>query len=289
VRIGAHLSISRGFAAMARSAEKMGCETVQVFTRSPRGGPAKPLDPVDVRKMASVLTGAGIGPLIVHAPYYVAPASEKPDIGELAIQIIAEDCIRAAELGAGYVVVHAGHNRDAAPGAGPGTVARRLVEAAARLGRPARGRVEILLENGAGARGDAAGDLLDWSTSILMAADAGAPVAACLDTAHLWAAGVSLAPHEVDGLVELLDRIHILASLRVVHLNDCSSKPGGGRDRHDHIGEGDIPLDTFRALLGHHALASLPGIVETRDDDGALQRDVETLRRLRGERGAGAK
>lgn len=280
MRVGAHLSIARGYAAVARSAVETGCETVQVFTRSPRGRAAKPLDPVDVRKMRRALSSAGIEPLIVHAPYFVAPASEKPDVGELAVQIIAEDCLRAGELGAPYVVVHAGHHRGG--GSGPALVARRLAQAAGSArAAGVSGGVEILLENGPGSRGDAAGNLDDWAAAVKAARESGAPVGACIDTAHLWAAGVDLSPGAVDGLVSRLGRLGILDVLRVVHLNDCSSRPGGGRDRHDHIGEGDIPLETFRLLLRCPSLSSLPAIVETRDEDGLLRRDVEMLKGLR--------
>lgn len=280
MRVGAHLSIARGYSAAARSAVEMGCETMQIFTRSPRGRAAKPLDPADVRKMCRTLSSAGIEPLIVHAPYFAAPAGESPDVGELAARIIAEECLRAGELGAPYVVVHAGHHRDG--GSGPALVARRLTEAAgvARAAGVSAG-VEILLENGPGARGDAAGNLDAWAAALRAARESGAPVGACIDTAHLWAAGVDLSPGAVDGLGSRLRHLGILEVLRVIHLNDCSSRPGGGRDRHDHIGEGDIPLETFRLILRCPALSSLPAIVETKNRNGLLRRDVEMLKDLR--------
>lgn len=285
MRVGAHLSIARGYAAVALRAIEMGCETVQVFTRSPRGRAAKPLDPADVGKMRRTMASAGIAPVIVHAPYFVAPAADEQEVGELAVRIIAEDCLRAVELGAAYVVVHAGHYRGPEAGSAPGLVGRRLrlaAEAADDLAGASCG-VEILLENGPGARGDAAGSLDGWAEAVATARDLGAPVGACLDTAHLWSAGVDLASQTLDGLLARLDRLGILHVLRVIHLNDCSSRPGGGRDRHDHIGEGDIPLETFRLLLGRPSLSSMAAIVETRDDHGLLRRDVETLKRLRRE------
>jgi deoxyribonuclease-4 len=267
---------------MAKSAAEMGCETVQVFTRSPRGRSAKPLDPADVETMHRVFASAGIEPLVVHAPYFVAPASEKPEIAQLAVQIVAEDGVRAARLGARYVVVHAGHRKGEASG-GPAAVAGRILEAAAQLeqaGVP-DGAVELLVESGAGGRGDAAGTLEHWAEILEAIEQSGKAAGACLDTAHLWSAGVDLNPDALEALLARLDSLGILRRLRVVHLNDCSSRPGSGRDRHDHIGEGEIPLRTFQLLLQHTLLRRLPGIVETRAERGGLERDVHTLKQLR--------
>lgn len=317
VRVGAHLSIGRGFGAMARVAVEMGCETVQVFSRSPRGGAAKRLDPADLAKMKGVLEGAGIGPLVVHTPYFVAPASHSEEVGELATRMIVEDGVRAAALGAPYVVVHAGHYRGEGGRCGAEMVARRVgaairqlmedggdVEGGGGAGGAGRGPCPlVLVENGAGGRGDAAGSLEDWAMCLHLMRAEGLPVGACLDTAHLWGAGWDLGAGGGDGdcapggdggsdegdvqrLVRKLGGLGVLGLIKVLHLNDSSADRGSRRDRHEHIGDGQIPLHVFRSVLREPSFAGLPGIVETSPDDGALARDIALLKELRGGDGA---
>jgi deoxyribonuclease-4 len=292
MRIGAHLSISGGFAAMAGRARAMGCEAVQVFSRSPRGGPAKPISATDAAAMKATFGEAGIGPLIVHAPYYAIPASEREELGELAVEIIAEDCRRAAALGAGYVVVHGGSSRDPEPAAGLGAVVAR-VTAAARAAGPlvdAAG-VRVVLENG-GTRTDALHDLSDWAAALDLLENSGVAAGACLDVAHLWAAGHDLSPRGLAALLRRLEDLGVLSRLRVVHLNDSSAEHGSMLDRHEHIGQGLLPPELFAQLLTEPRLEGVAGIVETDGRPEDVARDLRLLKELRssgaGRAGGGA-
>ncbi|MDP2871857.1 MAG: TIM barrel protein [Bacillota bacterium] len=321
VRVGAHVSIGRGFAAMARAAAEIGCESVQVFTRSPRGGAAKKLDPADLAKMKRVFEGAGIGPLVVHTPYFVAPASHKEEVGELATRMIVEDSIRAQALGAAYVVVHAGHYKGEAGRRGPEMVALRVGAAIRELsgaggggstgggGRGGDGGPDgcpggkcplVLVENGAGGTSDASGRLEDWAECLHLIRAEGLPVGGCLDTAHLWGSGweFDLAdsgePDDDDAgagrgpgreavrrLIAKLEELDVLSMVKVLHLNDSCADRGSCKDRHEHIGKGQIPLEAFRALLRQPSFAGVPGIVESSPDDGALAADMVLLKQLR--------
>lgn len=283
MRVGGHLSISRGFAAMAREAERIGCEAVQVFTRSPRGGPAKALDEADINLMQRTFVGAGIGPLVVHTPYFVSPANEKEEVGALATQMIVEDGIRAARLGAPFVVVHAGHRKKGEPHEATAAVVDRIGSAVRTLesAPETAGKVLVLLENGAGGRGDAAGSLRLWAACITGASEAGFPLGGCLDTAHLWGAGWELDPARVELLVTAIEDAGILDRLHVIHFNDSSAAAGSRMDRHVHIGDGVIPLPVFSALLQDPRLGGVVGIVETDPADNGVARDVDTLKRLR--------
>jgi len=283
---------------MAREAQSIGCETAQVFTRSPRGGPARPIDPEQATAMRATLGQADIAPLIVHVPYFVAPASERDDLGQLAIDMVNEDCHRAATLGAPYVVVHAGYRRQGGPAQGVAAVVERLGAAARAVeAHPATGgQVQIVLENGAGGRGDAAGSLAMWAECLLTLHQLGLPVGGCLDTAHLWGAGWQLgvspaeisdpatqtwAPGAATHLLDTIERAGVLRLLRVLHLNDSAADYGSHRDRHEHIGRGRIPMSFFAALLGDPRVAGIPGIVETDPAAGGVALDLETLRLLR--------
>jgi len=287
IRIGGHLSISRGLAALARNAVASGCEAVQLFSRSPRGGPAKALDPADVQAMQQTLQGAGIGPLIVHCPYYVSPAHDRPDLGELATEIIADDLGRAAILGASYIVVHAGHSKRGDAASAASAVALRVATAVERhlssdgvSADPARAPL-VLIENGVGGRGDAAGTLEAWAACVHGVLARGFPAGGCLDTAHMWGAGWDLSADSVDVLLERLAALDILDKLKVIHFNDSSADPGSRRDRHEHIGQGQIPLEVFRRLLRDSRLSGRVGIVETDPADNGIARDVSALSKLR--------
>ncbi len=287
MRVGGHLSIGRGFSVMAREACRIGCESVQVFTRSPRGGAAKPLDESDVAQMRETLEGADIGPLVVHTPYFVSPANDKQEVGALATQMIVEDGIRAARLGAPYIVVHAGHRKKGEPEDATRAVVQRIGDAVRVLESEPEtaGKVLVLLENGAGGRGDAAGSLMLWAACIKGASEAGFPLGGCLDTAHLWAAGWDLDPVRTERLVTAIEDAGILERLRVVHFNDSSVEAGSRKDRHVHIGDGVIPLPVFSALLGDPRLDGVAGIVETDPAGGGVARDVATLKQLRASAG----
>lgn len=324
--------------------------------------------------MWKTFEGAGIGPLVVHTPYFVAPASHKEEVGGLATRMIVEDVRRARELGARYVVVHAGHYQpgsgaggggvgsavrakggagaEAGAGAGVawpgggaeayggigagsgsrggsgpemvacrvGAALRELAEegfgdggggvggsggsggstggsrgsgrgagegpdVAGRVGSGQGGEPLVLVENGAGSKGDASGTLERWAMCLHLLRAEGLPIGGCLDTAHLWGSGWDLAAGDGEAGVELLiqelSKLDLLGLIKVLHLNDSSAERASGKDRHEHIEDGVIPAGAFRRLLREPAFAGLPGIVESSPDDGKLARDMVVLKRLR--------
>jgi len=248
--------------------------------------------------MRATMAQADIAPLVVHVPYFVAPASERDDLGQLAIEMVGQDCHRAAALGAPFVVVHAGYRRQGEPAEAVAVVIERIGAAArAVAAHPATSdRVEILLENGAGGRGDAAGSLAMWAECILALRQLGLPVGGCLDTAHLWGAGWALgvdpaemsdtddqnwAPVAAAHLLDTIEQAGVLCFLRVMHLNDSAAEYGSRRDRHEHVGRGRIPELFFAALLRDPRVAGIPGIVETDPAAGGVALDVKTLKLLR--------
>jgi deoxyribonuclease IV len=124
-----------------------------------------------------------------------------------------------------------------------------------------------------------------WADCVKGIAEKGHPIGACLDTAHLWGAGWDLQPDNVTLLVDAIEGSGILPYLRVIHLNDSSAEAGSRRDRHEHIGDGIIPLRVFKSLLTEPRLAAVAGIVETDPAEEGVARDVQTLKRLRSPEG----
>lgn len=266
---------------MARRARRLGCETVQVFSRSPRGGKASPLDPVDVSLMRETLEEHSIRPLVVHVPYFLNLASRDEGKRRVSVDILIEDLARTEAIGGKYLVTHLGHLSPDEASESPEAVARVALSVNEAL-ETYRGPVKILLENTAGQ-----GREIGWRFEVLGAMLESLPqdrVGACLDTCHAFAAGYDLSsPPAVERTLREFDRLVGLERLGVVHMNDSRGDLGSHVDRHEHIGQGKIGSEGFRAILSTTLLPDdIPGILETpQDSPEADERNVKVLKGLR--------
>jgi len=282
MRFGVHLSIQGGISKMAQAAVQLGCETVQVFSRSPRGGKAKPLDPVDISKSDALLKANDIRPLIVHAPYFVNLASIESSKRDYSVEVLSEDLHRAEVLGARFVVTHIGHKQKEEDDESQDALERALGsirEVLSSYSGPAR----LVLENSAG-QGQEIGCTFE-ALGFLVKSLPPERVGACFDTCHAFARGYELSdPAKVESTLLSFDGIVGLERLDVVHLNDCKRGLGSRVDRHFHIGQGEIGLEGFRAVINSKLLPpDLPGIMETpKDSEDADKINLSTVRMLRG-------
>jgi len=278
VRFGAHLSIRDGWPEVARRAAQLGCEALQVFSRSPRGGKAKELDPAEADTFQRLRAGSDIAPLAIHVPYFVNLAAEVEDKWEYSVEVLAQDLRRGLLLGASFIVTHAGHS-----GPDRDRSVQRVALAVDRALAGAPPGVMVLLENTCG-RANELGAAFEELSRIAGRLEDGRRVGFCLDTAHAFAAGYDLASHRgLESCLDDLQRWCGLERLRLLHLNDAVHALGSRRDRHAHIGQGQIGLDGFRRLVNHPALARLAGMLETPvDSDAGYATDLRTLWELRG-------
>jgi len=276
VRIGLHVSIAGGLARACARARALRCETIQLFTRSPRGWQAPPLDPEGAAAFRSGTGAAGIAPVFVHAPYLVNLAAADRGLAARSRRMLVEELDRAGAIGALGVVVHPGRSPDRAQGLA------RVTREVSRVIRHSRAGTLLLLENTAGARTDIGSRFEELAAVI-----AGVPnrdrLGVTLDTAHLFAAGYEVHTRAgLDATLRDFDATVGLGRLHLLHLNDSRFPLASGRDRHWHIGRGEIGLDGFRAVVNHPLLRHLPGILETpraaATDD---RRNLAALRRLR--------
>ncbi len=279
VRIGCHLSIAGGFKMAARRAVELGCETLQVFSRSPRGGKARPLDDQDVREFREVLASAGIHPAVVHAPYYINLATGDPVAVDYTREIVADDLRRAQALGASYVVSHMGHSdRDDAQA----VVARMLDSIFDACGG---NDVLLLLENTAG-QGKEIGQSFGYIAGVIERSSHPERAGFCFDTSHAFGAGYDVAT--ARGLDQTFKEIAAtvgLSRLKVIHTNDSKDPLGSHRDRHEHIGKGLIGRQGFRSFLSRPEVSGLPAILETPlSTYEANKMNLEELFALRGAR-----
>ena len=268
-------------AKMAQRAVDLGCEAVQIFSRSPRGGNARELSEPDVAQMKAIFEASDIWPLVVHVPYFLNLASSDPDKVGYSRDVLVEDLNRAEMLGARYVITHLGHKAkdEAADSVEP--LDRVVSSLEDVLGRYA-GPVKILLENTAG-QGQEIGTSFEDFAAILASLPEDR-VGACLDTCHAFAGGYDLrTPEGVGSVLTRFDETVGLSNLGALHLNDCKSELGGHLDRHEKIGLGTIGTSAFDALINSRALPfDLPGLLETPfdtlDDAKASVEAVKSLR-----------
>ncbi len=277
MRFGFHISISGGFSKVVERAKAKGCDTIQLFSRNPRGWRYSPLKDSEVEKFKRDKEVSGIDPVFTHLPYLPNLASPDPNLLRISTLSLKEELKRAEILDAGFIVVHIGARLNSS-----------LEEAIARISdsinttfNDLKNNVILLLENTAG-EGSEVGDKLSVIGSVIDRIEDKDRVGVCLDTAHAFEAGYDLSIKKGldDTLKELGDTIG-LDRLYLLHLNDSKTPLGSHRDLHWHIGDGYIGLEGFGNIVNHPLLLHLPGIMETpRKDDRDDIKNMRTIKEL---------
>ena len=277
--LGAHCSVAGGMPNSIARATSLGCTAAQVFVKNAAQWRWRELEEEEVAAFRAAHAGSAVGPLVAHASYLINLCGTDPLILERSREALADELARCARLGVMGLVLHPGAHLGAGEEAGVERVAASLDAVLAELpGAPVR----VLLENTAG-QGSCMGHRLEHLAAIRDRVAEPARVGICLDTCHAFAAGYAL--HEPAGYEEMFAEIEErigLAALGCMHLNDSLRPFGSRRDRHAHIGEGEIGLGAFARLLQDPRLAAVPMIIETEtgDDLEGHRRDLETLRGL---------
>lgn len=83
---GCHLSSAKGFEAMGKNALKLGADTFAFFTRNPRGGNAKAIDPADAARFRELAAKHHFGKIVAHAPYTLNPCGAKEEVRDFAFR-----------------------------------------------------------------------------------------------------------------------------------------------------------------------------------------------------------
>lgn len=276
--VGCHLSTSGGFEAMGKTALSIGATTFAFFTRNPRGGKARPIDPDDVAALRSLMEANGFGKLVAHAPYTMNLCSAKAETVDFARRAIADDLERMEMLPGNYYNFHPGSH--VKQGAERGV--ELIVEGLNATIEPGM-RTTVLLETMAG-KGTEVGRSFEELARIIDGVDHDESLGVCLDTCHVWDAGYDIVD-DLDGVLDEFDRVVGLDRLRALHLNDSKNPCGSHKDRHEKIGEGHIGEAAFSAVVTNPRLFGLPMILETPND---LLGYSEEIAMLRGYAGKGA-
>ena len=258
--IGCHLSISKGYLVIAQEAVSLGANTFQFFTRNPRGGKAKAIDPADVEAFNGFAAAHGIDRILAHAPYTLNPASATEKTRDFAHLALAEDLARMENTPGQLYNMHPGSHVGQGVDVGIELIADALNEAL----RPEQ-TTTLLLETMAG-KGSEVGGRFEELAAITERVELRDKMGVCLDTCHVWDAGYDIAG-DLDGVLREFDQIIGLDRLHAIHLNDSLNPRGARKDRHARIGEGFIGFDALSAVTRHPLLRSLPFYLETPQED----------------------
>lgn len=258
--IGCHLSIAKGYRAIAEEAVSLGANTFQFFTRNPRGGKAKAIDPADVASFLDYAADQGIKRILAHAPYTLNPASATEKTRDFARMALAEDLARMENTPGQLYNMHPGSHVGQGVDVGIDLIAAALDEALR-----SEQTTTLLLETMAG-KGSEIGGRFEELAAIIERVGLRDKVGVCLDTCHVWDAGYDIAG-DLDGVLREFDEVVGLDRLRAVHLNDSLNPRGARKDRHARIGEGFIGFEALSAVTSHPLLRDLPFYLETPQEE----------------------
>lgn len=273
ITIGCHLSASKGFAAMGRTATKIGANTFAFFTRNPRGGNAKAIDAADAQKLRDHMSEHGFGKLVAHAPYTLNLCSAKPDVIDFARRAMAEDLERMEYLPGNYYNFHPGSHVGQGANAGIDLICAGLDQVL----QPGQ-QTTVLLETMAG-KGSEMGRTFEEIERIIEGCAKSDLLGVCLDTCHVWDGGYDIR-EDLDGVLNEFDRVIGLERLCALHLNDSKNPRASHKDRHEKIGQGHLGIDTFAAVVTHPKLCDLPMILETPNELDGYAAEIAQLRAL---------
>lgn len=269
--IGTHMSIAKGLAKTAENVVKMNANTMQIFSRNPRGSNFKTPDVKEVEEFQRIRREHGFGPLLAHAPYTMNLASDKPEVYDFACTVIREDIARMDALGIENIVFHPGSHTGIGSEAGIRNIIKGLNQAIT-----GREKITVLLETMSG-KGTEIGYRFEELKKIRDGADHPERIGVCLDTCHVFAAGYDIV-ESLDDVLEEFDRVLGLELLRAVHLNDSMMPFGSRKDRHATVGDGEIGVDALLRVIRHPALRDLPFYLETPLDDAGHKEEIQRIK-----------
>jgi deoxyribonuclease-4 len=275
MRFGFHISIAGGFTKVVERAKARDCQTIQFFSRNPRGWKYSPLDKKEVEEFRSSIKSTDLSPIFLHMPYLPNIASLNSKFYNRSVDSIAEDLKRADQLGVQYLIIHIGHRLESSEDEAIEAVSRGINQAFEKV----RNSIILLMENTAG-QGTEIGYKFEQIKKIIDQVEQNQRMGVCLDTAHSFEAGYDLSKKEgIERTLESFDQMIGLKRLHLLHLNDSKTPLGSRKDRHWHIGEGYIGLEGFRYLIHHPLLQHLPGIMETPRTD--TEEDLKNMKVIR--------
>jgi deoxyribonuclease-4 len=257
ILLGANVSVAKtGLLAAVEETIRYSANTYMIYTRSNRGGKARPIEQFNRDKGLELMKENGIVDPVVHLSYLVNLASPKEDTWEYGVSVLTEEIARVEYLGFRYIVMHPGSH----VGEGESYAIQRIAEALNSI-LTGNENLTICLETMAG-DGSKVGNSLEQIAEIISLVKHKDKLGVCIDTCHNYSYGYDIV-NDFDGFLQKFDDIIGLDRLKVAHINDSKTPFNSRKDRHANIGEGSIGLEAIKRIVHHEVLRGIPQILET--------------------------
>lgn len=273
LNIGCHLSSSKGFYHMGEESLSIDANTFQFFTRNPRGGSAKDIDPQDAQKLNELMKEKRFAKILAHAPYTLNACAKVESIREFAHNTMLDDLKRMEFVPGNMYNFH------------PGSHVEQGIETGIKLISDQLNAIlwedmhtTVLLETMAG-KGSEVGSRFEELREIIDRVELKDKMGVCLDTCHVYDAGYDIVG-DLDGVLTQFDKIIGLERLQAIHINDSKNPFKSHKDRHEKIGEGSIGTEAFERIINHPALRDLPFFLETPNDLEGYAAEIKLLKSL---------
>ncbi len=270
IYIGNHLTSSKGFLAMGKMATELDADTFAFFTRNPRGGAAKQINPEDAQALVQYLKEHQFGKLVAHAPYTMNVCAAKEEVKEFAWNVLKEDLDRMDYVPGNYYNFHPGsHVKQGAD------VAIPFIADAINTALREEHTTTVLLETMAG-KGTEVGRTFEELRAIIDRIELKEKIGVCFDTCHVWDGGYNI--EDIDAILSKFDEVIGIERLKAVHLNDSKNVVGAHKDRHEKLGLGEIGDEILKKVVTHPLLQNKPFILETPNDDEGYKLEIAKVR-----------
>lgn len=272
LKIGSHLSASKGFVQIAKDALKIGANTFQFFTRNPQGGQARALDLKDIADFLQIAEENHFAQFVAHAPYTLNPCSDNLKTREFAELVFKDDLERMSHFPHNYYNFHPGSH----VGQGVEKGIEMIADLLNKILYPSL-ETTVLLETMSG-KGSEVGSKFEELAEIMARTTLQNKLGVCLDTCHVYSAGYDIV-NNLDSVLEEFDCIIGLNKLKAIHLNDSKVDFNSHKDRHECIGQGTIGAETLCRLIVHPKLQNIPFILETPNDLDGWAQEIAFLKK----------
>ena len=272
LNIGCHLSASKGYLHMGKEAVSIGANTFAFFTRNPRGGSAKAIDPEDVKAFLEYAKAHDFATLVAHAPYTLNACSDKAQTREFALNTMRDDLMRMEYTPNQYYNFHPGSHVGQGVEVGIDLIVKQLNAVLTK-----DMTTTVLLETMAG-KGSEIGRSFEELKTIIDGVELDEKLGVCLDTCHVYDAGYDIV-NDLDGVLDEFDAVLGLDRLKAIHMNDSKNTFESHKDRHEKIGEGSLGFETMVKVINHPKLKGLPIILETPNELDGYAHEIEMLRK----------
>lgn len=277
IYLGCHLTSAKGYENMAKEATSIQAHTLQFFTRNPRGGKAKAIDPEDIKRYLKLAEENHLGKIVAHAPYTLNPCSKDQKTREFAYMAMKDDLERMEYIPGNYYNFHPGSHVGQGTEVGIEMIAAMLND----IIKPEQ-TTTLLLETMAG-KGSEVGGTFSELRAIIDRVKLKDKIGVCLDTCHVHDAGYDIRD-DFEGVLEEFDCIIGLENLKALHINDSKNPVGARKDRHAKIGEGYIGKEAMARIIAHPKLQGLPCILETPQENlEGYGQEIKMLREVIGQ------